>query len=332
MITLEQNEQNSLFQLYEDNMQQGAASFEKKEFFRAVLFFARALAIAEIVANNPMILNAKMEIANVEFKSRNLKEAEQLYTELLSYKNVLSEEDFIQAKNRLGIIKMRMGRYQEAAEIFEDIFKCDNPVAKRKAYNNMGVLYYQLHMYFEQECMDKAIQCFKQAFDLCQDDQVMQHKLLRNIGIAFYEKKDYTTALRKLKESLLLVSDDKVELANTLNELAKVYIELHDYDQALTNLREAEKILLNKNYRNLEELSRNIYIHGLLAKKQGRVETAFSHFQTALQGFVEKEIYPEAVMVCKAIYEMFKNSHPERASFYLDQYQFYLNYLDPMDT
>lgn len=329
MITLEQN---TLLNLYDRNLEEGANLFEKKEPFQAVLYFARSLAIAEIFNDVHMILRAKLEIANVEFKTHNLKEAEQLYTELIGHNDILTEEDFIQARNRLGIIKMHMGRYQESAEIFEELFKHENSTAKRKAYNNMGVLYYHLHKYFEEECMDKAIQCFKQAFDLCQDDQLMQHKLLRNIGIAFYEKKDYTTALRKLKESLLLLSDDKVELANTLNELAKVYIELHDYDQALTNLREAEKILLNKNYRNLEELSRNIFIHGLLARKQGRIETAFSHFQTALQGFVEKEIYPEAVLVCKEIYEMFKNSHPERASFYLDQYQFYLNYLDPMDT
>lgn len=278
-----------------------------------------------------LILKAKAEIANIQFKCNNFREAHQLYTELLTNTDVLSEDELINLKNRLGIAKMRTGQYTEAAEIFEEISGYQhNPVAQRKAFNNMGVLYYNLHMYFEEECMDKAIQCFKQAFDLCGDDQLMKHKTLRNMAIGFYEKKDYTTALRKFKESLLL-SDDKVELATTLNELAKVYIELHDYDQANTNLREAEKILLNKNFRNLEELSRNIYIRGLLAKKQGRVETAFSHFQTALQGFVEKELYPDALLVCKQIYDMFEHSHPERASFYLDQYQFYLNYLDPME-
>lgn len=324
-------EHASLTNLYHQFWEKGSESFENKEPFQAILYFARSLAIAELMEDQALSINAKAEIANVQFKTKNLREAHQLYTDLLHNPEILSENDFINYKNRLGIVKMRMGHYQDAAAIFQEIAKHENPVAQRKALNNMGVLYYHLHTFFEEECMDKAIQCFKQAYDLSGDDQLMKHKCLRNMGIGFYEKNDYTTALRKFKESILL-SDDKVELATTLNELSKVYIELHDFDQAASNLREAEKILLSKNFRNLEELSRNIYVRGLLAKKMGRTETAFSHFQAALQGFVEKEIYAEAALVCKEIYEMFKKSNPERASYYLDQYQFYLNYLDPMDS
>lgn len=324
-------EHASLTNLYHRFWEKGSELFEKKEPFQAILYFARSLAIAELLEDTVLTIKATAEIANVQFKSKNFREAHQLYTDLVSDRSALPEMDYINYQNRLGIVKMRMGHYQDAAEIFDEIARHENPLAQRKALNNRGVLYYHLHTFFEEECMDKAIQCFKQAYDLSADDRLMQHKCLRNMGIGFYEKKDYTTALRKFKESILL-SDDKVELATTLNELAKVYIELHDFDQAASNLREAEKILLNKNFRNLEELSRNIYVRGLLAKKMNRTETAFSHFQTALQGFVEKEIYSEAALVCKEIYEMFKKSNPERASYYLDQYQFYLNYLDPMDS
>ncbi|AZR72841.1 hypothetical protein BBF96_05215 [Anoxybacter fermentans] len=323
--------QDILLKLYHQHFKKGNDFFANKDYFQAFLFFAKSLTIGEILNDPKLTVQAKLKIANVQFKSRNLREARNLYTELLEYTVVLSQKELLQIKNRLGITNMLMGRYQKASKIFEELAKNEDPVARRKAYNNMGVLYYYLDTFFDEECMDKAIQNFERAYDLCHDDQLMKHKILRNLGMAFYEKKDYTTALRKFKESLILI-EDKVELAHTLNEMAKVYIELHDYEEALKNLREAEKILLNKKYRNLEELSRNIFIHGLLSKKQGRIESAFTQFRTALQGFIEKEIYAEAALVCREIYEMFKDRNPERANFYLDQYKFYLNYLDPMEV
>ncbi len=322
----------SLQELFYQHFNQASALLEKKEYHKANLFFARSLTIGEILNDPQLIIKSFLKIADVLFVSNKLQDAYTVYQDLEALETDMSPEVYCHVRNRIGVIFARTGRYQEAKNIFEDMVKHDDPKAKRRAYINMGMMYYYRHSFFEENCMDKAIQSFTKADEFCSgkdDDQLMKHRILRDIGMAFYEMKDYTSALRKFKESLLLI-EDKVELAKTLNEIAKVYIEFHDYEQAQKNLREAEKILLHKNYRNLEELSRNIFIHGLLSKKQGRTETAFSQFKTALQGFVESEIYPEAVLVCREIYEMYRDINTERADFYMDQYQFYLNYLDPM--
>lgn len=331
-MTLTSEQYNLLLEKYHSCFEHGnQICNSKNDYLQTVISYSKAIAIGELMGDPKLALQAKMEVAKVYYKNRKPKEAYQLYCELSEYDDIFSEDEYLRIQNNKGITLFRMGRFQEAADHFETIVTKDNPTAKRKAFNNMGVMYYCLHTFFEQDCLDRAIQSFEKAYSLSSEDQLMRHRILRNTGMAFCEKKDYSTALRKLKESLLF-TENKIELASTLNEMAKVYIGLHDYDQALQNLREAEKILLQKDYRDLEELSRNIFIHGLLAKKQGRIETAFSHFRTALQGFVEMEIYSEAVLVCRELYQMFKVSKPERASFFLDQYQFYLNYLDPMES
>lgn len=331
-MTLTNEQYDALLEKYNSYVEHGnQICVNKKDYLQAVISFSKAIAIGELMDDSKLALRAKMKVAQVYYKNRKPKEAYKLYCELSEYDDIFSEEEYLRIQNNKGITLFRMGRFQEATDYFEIIVAKDNPTAKRKAFNNMGVMFYCLHTFFEQDCLDRAIQCFEKAYSLSSDDQLMRHRILRNTGMAFYEKKDYSTSLRKLKESLLL-TENKIELASTLNELAKVYIGLHDYDQALQNLREAEKILLQKDYRDLEELSRNIFIHGLLAQKQNRIESAFSHFRTALQGFVEMEIYSEAALVCRELYQMFKESKPERASFFLDQYQFYLNYLDPMES
>lgn len=321
--------ENNLKQLFFDYFNKGNFFLEENTYFQALLYFAKALTLGEILNDPRLISKAKFELANVQFASNNLNDAYTLYSELADNQESLGEHEIIQVLNRMGVINVRTGRYQDAKDIFEKLVVNNNSEAKRKAYTNMGIMYYYLDTFFEEECMDKAIQSFSQAYEYCKDEPLIQHRILRNIGMALYEMKKYSKALQKFNESLLVI-DNKVELAHTLNESAKVYIELDDFDQAFRNLREAEKILLNKNYRNLEELSRNIYIHGLLSRKQGRIESAFSQFRTALQGFVELEIYPEAALVCREIYETFKDRNNERADFYMDQYQFFLNYLDPM--
>lgn len=330
-MTLTDEQVRLLLEKYHTYFQNGHQLLGKKDYVEAVISYSKAISVGELLEDPKLALQAKMEVAQVYYKTRKPKEAYQLYCELSEYEDFFSEDAYLKIQNNKGITLFQMGRFQEAADHFERIVNKDNPTAQRKAFNNMGVMYYYLHTFFEQDCLDRAIQCFEKAYNLSTEDLLMRHRILRNTGMVFCEKMDYSTALRKFKESLLF-TDNKIELASTLNEMAKVYIGLHDFDQALQNLREAEKILLQKDHRDLEELSRNIFIHGLLAKQQVRIETAFSHFRTALQGFVEAEVYPEAVLVCREIYEMFKGSKPERASFFLDQYQFYLNYLDPMES
>lgn len=322
----------NLTDLVQQNFDLGKSLLEKKEFFKANLHFTKALTIGELLEDSQIIIQAQLQIADVLFRSNSLRSAYYFYEDLLEDEDSLNYDDYCYALNRLGVINARMGRYNEAQKIFQRLATKDNIIAKRRAFVNMGVTYYYLALFFEKDCMDKAIQSFTQAYEYCTDqeeDLLIKHRILRNIGMALYEIGDYYSALKKLKESLLLI-DDKAELARTLNEIAKVHIGLNEYSEALQELREAEKILLKKDSRNLEELSRNIYIHGLLSKKRGRIESAFSQFRTALQGFVESETYPEAVLVCREIYDMYQMTNNERANFYLDQYQFFLNYLDPM--
>lgn len=327
MINLEGD---NLIKIYQTYLDKGKNYFLNNNFLKAFMFFTRALTIGELKEDRELIILAKKEIANLQFKTRDLRKAMEFYTDLMEYKDFVDEKDIIQFQNRIGLINLFMGKYSKASDIFENLCTSQSTLAKRKAFNNMGVVHYYRYKYFDEECIDKALRNFQKAYQFSIEDRLMQHKSLKNMGMALYEKKDFSTALDKLKRSLLF-ADTYQQKADSLNEIAKVNIELLEYQEAQECLRKAEKILLNAGDGSLIELSRNLFINGLLAKKQGRTETAYSHFQAALQGFIEKEIYTEAVLASRAIYKMFKEANPERANFYADQYKFYLNYLDPMD-
>ena len=189
------------------------------------------------------------------------------------------------ALSNRGDYNTALDEYNKAIQIFPDFIE---------AYNNIGEIYSRMGD------SSQAISIYRKALDIERN-----HKLLLNLGVEYYNSRDYETALEYFKESLKKKRDflegnfysgmaffnlknlkkaekffvkvikiDKRHLkANYL--LSYIYYEWKDYDRAivcLDNIRDIadDKVFLNKYY-------------GFCYYHLGKYEEAVEYLKVALE-------------------------------------------------
>lgn len=103
--------------------------------------------------------------------------------------------------------------------------------------------------FFALESFDMAVQSFERALEMTKAPNATRAKLLNNLGVAHFQRKDYIEALvaftsaleiqRSFLEGSVRRASTVFDASISLSNMGKVYLERRDYDTALYVYEEA---------------------------------------------------------------------------------------------
>lgn len=249
---------------------------------------------------------------------------------ITDYREEVSKVDYIDTVNRKAVSLGKMGYYNDAIQLLEELALVDHGDAKIRAYINLGTLYIQLYKFSDRDCLGTALEYLSKALILVDEtNKKRKHGILRNMGMIYHEQKKFLKALEMFQNALDLVNDP-VHIAKTYSEMAKTHIALLDFKSATNFLNVGQEILIR--HKDFFGLSYSLMVRGLLYERKKDVNNAHNYLQTALFGFLEIQAYPEVVETCLLLYRLFVDLDPSRAEVYYEHYKFYINYVDPYGT
>lgn len=153
-----------------------------------------------------------------------------------------------------------------------------------KAYNILGITYYQLGYY--ETTLDYFINALQISEDLSNDAEIARS--LNNLGNLFDEIGDKKKAISYYERSLLIKErvGDKRGIANTMSNIGFIYNELGATDQAYGYFNKALQI--DEEEGHIEGIFASLNNIGLYYLKKVQYDSANYYFQRALS--LEKEI------------------------------------------
>lgn len=319
---------HDIVQQLECHLEKARQHHENRNFRDAIEEYFQALPLTKYTGQITMG-QLKNSIAICYYALNDYQMAIRYFDQILTeYRDDISDMDYIITKTRKGVALGKMGHYNDAVQLFEEMTTMDFDEAKLRAYINLGVLYLKLYKYSQRDCLETALGYLKKALLLVDEKQKLRkHGILRNIGIIYYEQKKYLRALNSFNNALVLVKDP-LHIARTYSEMAKAYIELLDFQAAIKYLNQVQDTMIR--HKDFYSLAYSIMIRGLLYEKKNDVNNAHNYLQTALFGFLEIQAYPEVVETYYRLYKLFMSRDPSRAEVYHEHYKFYINYVDPL--
>jgi len=191
-----------------------------------------------INAQDTAVYNLFLRFAGL-YNSGDLANAEKCMLTVLESKDSLSEAYLVAAYNNLGATYTLWGRYKDALEYYN--LAEDQITEKKQAlrsladiYNNKSRIYtYQKSFPRAIEYLEKSIRIYQGLSD---QDTDLIHRISivnLNIGIAYYEIKDYQVALDYFTRSAEL--REKFNLSNpglSYHNIAKAYVKMGDTEKA----------------------------------------------------------------------------------------------------
>lgn len=135
-----------------------------------------------------------------------------------------------EAKEMMGIIYSEIGRYKEAASIYEEM--SSEGIGSFNTYYNLAIIY------SEQGEIEKAID----AYNVALQKNNKLYDAYYSLGRLYYAKEDYEKAIGNLKRA---AKDSKLK-AKAYYSMAMTYVKLEDYVAAVDYLEKAVNI--NKEY------------------------------------------------------------------------------------
>jgi type IV pilus assembly protein PilF len=172
----------------------------------------RNLALAEATRN---VGEAYLSGGNLIIALRELKKAE-----------ALNPDDHI-TQFDLGLVYYYRDQYDQAIEYLQRAIQLKPDYAP--AINTLGNTYSSMGQW------DKAIETYQKIID--DPFYGTPHFALSNMGVAYYQKKDYAQAEHYFREALKL----KPDFVNALAGLGTMYIDQGRYDEAVVKLERAVK-------------------------------------------------------------------------------------------
>lgn len=319
---------HDIVQQLECHLEKARQHHENRDFRDAIEEYFQALPLTKYTAQITLG-QLKSSIAICYYALNDYQTAiryfDQILTECL---DDISDLDYIITKTRKGVSLGKLGHYNDAIQLFEEMIAMGLVEAELRAYINLGVLYFKLYKFSGRDCLGTALDYLKKALLLVDEkEKLRKHGILRNIGIIYYEQKKYLRALDFFTNALVLVKKP-IHIARTYSEIAKTYIELLDFQSAIKYLNEVQDTMIRS--KDFYSLAYSIMVRGLLYEKKDDINNAHNYFQTALFGFLEIQAYPEVVEIYYRLYKLFLNRDSSRAKVYHEHYKFYINYVDPL--
>lgn len=259
-----------------------------------LLIIFASLCSGYVIAQNAGTYNFFLKFEKL-YNSGDLINAEKYLLMILESKDSISEEYLVAAYNNLGATNTLMGRYKEAlayynlaeAQITE---KKQNPRSLADIYINKS------RIFTYQKSFTMAIEYLEKGIRIYQDISYPDNKLFQsistaylNIGIAFYEIKDYQTALGYLKKGAdLKLKYKPSEIAYIYHNMAKTYVKMGDSQKAeeffLKSIH-SFNCEFGEDYYRIAEL---FFDYGLFLESVGKNSEALNIFNKALSICIKK--------------------------------------------
>lgn len=312
----------------EKNLNKAFDLYAKGLYHNALAYYFRALNAAELVQDKDVEALIKHKITLCYFFELDYDQALDYCEDLLTNYTLESEQRELVLHVKASTLN-RKGQFRLAEKLLKDLLFSDSLRIRFKAHTDLGLLYYFLHRFSEINTLELAVQNLNTAYEIIIEIGGEEHfNAASNKGLICIEKGEAKEALQYFEESLQLAGDDKLKTAQTQNELGRVYAMLGDMVKSEEYFEKAAKYALENS--KFLTLTYNIYYRGLTQISLGKINSAYNYLHTALYSFLEHKHYPEVVAIYKILSELFEESHPQRAEYFLNEYHHYLNYIDPL--
>lgn len=310
-----------------ENFEKAQRLFNQGQYVNALAYYFRALNAVEILTDKAAEAEAKKGIMLCYVLGRE-------YEQVLTYSDDLLENYELESEHRELTIETKAyalickGQFRSAEKLLKDLLYSDSKRVLFRAYTELGLLYYFLHRFSDNDVIELAFENLKSAYGYAHaDGEMSQFKAASNMGLIYLEKGDVANALRYFEESMLYAKSEYLQ-AQTYNEFGRVYAMMGELDKSEDYFEKAARYALEND--KFLTLTYNIYYRGLVQISMGKINNAYNYLHTALYSFLEHKHYPEVVAINRELSKLFEESHPERAEYFLNEYQHYLNYIDPL--
>ena len=249
------------------------------------------------VCQNIKELLLKADIILADY-SENIKDREQEALDL--YKTAdeaakkvdYDKKDHVELLFRYGKFLNRYAYFKEAETVYIRLISLCEEIDEKSeqtagAYNNIGVVYYNLSEY------DDALKYYKDALKIQEKVLGEEHPdtatSYNNIGIVYYDLGKYEDALKYYKDALKIqekvLGEEHPDTATSYNNIGSADCKLGKYDKALDNFTKALKIqekVLGEEHTDTAMTYHNI---GSVDRKLGKYDEALEYYDKALEIF-----------------------------------------------
>ncbi len=262
---------------------------EKKD----LINFLTNIGITEVLADSSMIGKVKFLKVKGLFDMKQFKEALEFIPNAIQYSEKLN---LVKLLNYEGAIKMRLGEYVRAKNIFKDIIEDINESSfLTEVYLNL--IFVNLTIY-KTEQNESILLETKKYLDLANEyfNHISSNAkgiLNQNYSVYYFYKEDYEKAIQILLDTIPLI--DEKNLANIYNNLAEIYLKINedgvcDLVEKYTHLAE----VIGTKYDDDLALAKAFYTKAMAELQEDQLFRALDTLYLSLEYFKKAEAYPFA--------------------------------------
>jgi CHAT domain-containing protein/Tfp pilus assembly protein PilF len=224
-----------------------------------------------------------------QYASGDFINAELSLLSVLKSKESIPDEILMATYNNLGVINNRLGKYEEAL-IYYNLAEKDIINNQQGTFELADIYVNKARIYGILKEFDKAIEYLEQGVKIylrfINTNTSAYHRISSvylNLGLTYYEKKDYKNALVYLKKS------EEIKLKNKLSEIAFTYLNIAKVYVKTINNSKAEEyfkksiLAFNEEFGNdYYRTSSVLFDYGLFLRSIGKNKEALDIHQKAL--------------------------------------------------
>ncbi len=298
-----------------------------KKALLVLIILSNCLSVIQVKGQTDDIYNQFVKFSDF-YKSGDFISAEKCMETVLESEKKLSPDYLIPLYNSLGLIKKSLGLYTEALDYYNKAAEyalIDKMNLKELAfiYNNKSMIYtFRRSFPTAIEYIEKAIRIFQ---TLEKSDKSILPSLSTaylNIGIIYYELKDYSSALENLEKSAdlkLMYRLPEIEL--TYLNLAKTYSRMGDIKKTEEYFNKCFAIYEAKSGNNYYRLAEVYFDYGLFLDSERKHNEELEAYKKALsiclQNYGEK--HTMVALACKHMGDYYLDQTDYKAA--LEYYQ-----------
>ncbi|MBQ0733902.1 helix-turn-helix domain-containing protein [Aquimarina celericrescens] len=167
-------------------------------------------------------------------------------------------------KFNIGSLKSRIGKYEEALEIFKEFYNyvlSEDSEYPKEYYHRLIPMISLSDTYMKLNILDTATVINKEGIKiaLANNDKDMYHYFVMNEGVNLFFKKNYTSAIDSLKKAIptLIKLNDKSNMIFTRSYLGKSYLEKNKKSEAIIQFKKVDSLF--KDYKGITPEIRETY-------------------------------------------------------------------------
>lgn len=323
---------DQLSQQMKENFAKGMEYYSQHNHQKAIEYLQKALGTCEILGDADLRAEILYYLGHT-YQSRSTVQdfhlAEECYKELLEMEGK-KPLYYSRVQVNRAVAFVSRGEYEKGVKLFNEIHTLEDSMNYLDAWTTETYAYFCLGKFNDSSYFQEAIRHCERIIAIA--DPAKDHKALyyahHNLGHIYYEIGENIKAILTFQDSMEY-APEQTDRYETFVDMALVFIRLSQYDVAKAYVDKAQHFF-EKN-KQILGLAACLFAKGKLYRQKGRFDEAANYLELALSGYREKEYYYGVVKTFFELYDLYRKQNPERAALYYDQYQFYMNYVSPME-